>query len=252
MLTYIHNNSRRTRAALAPVITLLVASGVQAESMISLSTGTAYTYDSDVTYSFPNQTDLRFEDVKWDTKPLDAPPYWTARYTYWLNSSPEWGWALDFTHAKMISDPDKQVRVSGTRQGLPVNGTEAVGATFDTLEFSDGHNLFTINGMRRWQLQPEDTASKLAGSAFYLGAGVGIAVPHAEVVTADTNTMGYQYAGPAVQGIAGFSFPLSKRFVLLTEYRLTYADMEVDLDGGGSLSTDALTHHLNIGIGFKW
>jgi hypothetical protein len=33
---------------------------------------------------------------------------------------------------------------------------------------------------------------------------------------------------------------------------LTYADRDTDLDGGGSLSTEALTHHLNFGVGFSF
>jgi hypothetical protein len=34
--------------------------------------------------------------------------------------------------------------------------------------------------------------------------------------------------------------------------RLTYADLETDLNGGGKLSTEALTHHLIFGVGFSF
>jgi hypothetical protein len=50
----------------------------------------------------------------------------------------------------------------------------------------------------------------------------------------------------------GVSVPLGSRFEFLTEYRLTYADLKTDLNGGGKLSTEALTHHLNFDAGFSF
>lgn len=40
----------------------------------------------------------------------------------------------------------------------------------------------------------------------------------------------------------------SHRFSAFAEYRLSHADLRADLDGGGSLRTEAWTHHLIVGL----
>jgi hypothetical protein len=55
-----------------------------------------------------------------------------------------------------------------------------------------------------------------------------------------------------MQDLPGVSIPMTRRFVFLAEYKLTYADLDVDLNGGGKLSTEALTHHVNVGLGFNF
>jgi len=213
-----------------------------AETTISLLTGQAWTYDSDVRLQEPGGTNLYFGDVSWDTNPFEMPPYWAIRLTHWMNRSPDWGVAVDFNHAKMYSDLEQVVQVSGKQSGVSVDGPGRLGDTFNTLEFTDGHNLLTVNALRRWRvsehLQP------------YLGAGIGVAVPHVEVGTAAGLTLEYQLVGPAAQFIGGVNFPLGERFFLITEYRLSWAEIDAKLNSGGRLKTEALTHHLNFGVGF--
>ena len=214
-----------------------------AETTISLLSGQAWTYNSNVHLRQPGDTDLTFNDVSWDTNPFEMPPYYAIRVTRWLDSSPDWGVAVDFNHAKMYSDPEQLVQVSGLQSGSPVNGSVRLGDAFSTLEFTDGHNLLTINALRRWQLSERIHP--------YLGGGLGVAIPHVEVGTMDGLTYEYQLAGPAAQWIAGIYFPLGERFSFITEYRLSWAALDAKLTNGGSLSTEALTHHLNLGIGFN-
>lgn len=220
------------------------------ETVIALSTGDAWTHNSDVQYAVPEDTNLTYNDVKWDTEPFEMPPYYGVRVTHWLHRYTDWGLALDFTHAKMISDRGRTVQVVGERDGMPVDNVELLGGTFNQLEFSDGHNLFTLNVMRRWHPLEGRGRFTSPATAVYVGGGLGFAMPHVEVVTADTDTMEYQLAGPAAQLVTGISVPLGKRFSVITEYRFTYAEIDADLKGGGSLTTDAMTHHLNVGIGF--
>jgi lipid A oxidase len=215
-----------------------------AETSISLMTGQAWTQDSDVRLQAPGNTDLVYQDVAWETKPFEMPPYYSVRVTHWPDRFPGWGVAVDFTHAKMYSDLEQVVQVTGRRAGTPVNGAERLGDTFNTLEFTDGHNLFTLNALRRWRASEQ--------VQLYLGAGAGVAVPHVEVGTVASLTKEYQLAGPAAQFMAGANFPIGKRFALITEYRLTWADLDTELNGGGSLTTEAWTHHLNFGIGFSF
>jgi len=220
------------------------------DTVITLSTGDAWTHNSDVQYAVPDDTNLTYNDVKWDTDAFELPPYYGVRVTHWFHKLPDWGLALDFTHAKMISDRGQSVRVVGERDGVPVDNVEPLGDTFTQLEFSDGHNLFTLNAMRRWH--PLEGRGRFTSpkTAIYVGGGVGFAMPHVEVVTAETDTMEYQLAGPAAQFLTGVSVPLGKHFSVITEYRFTYAEIDADLKGGGGLTTDAMTHHLNVGIGF--
>lgn len=230
----------------------LCAERADAETTASLLIGSAWTADSDVEYRPGAGTQLDFRDVAWETDPFGTPPYYALRLTRWLERAPGWGLAFDFTHAKMISEADRLVRVTGERDGVAVDGFERVGDTFRELEFSDGHNLFTLNGLRRWRPFATDTGSTLRNSSVYVGGGVGIAVPHVEVNTLVADVFEYQYAGPAAQLMTGAGIPLGDRFSLQFEYRLTWAELDTDLGGGRSLSTDALTHHVNFGIGFDF
>jgi lipid A oxidase len=244
--------SRYARGFAATVLLALGAVGASAETTISVSTGGAWTYDSDIILQEPGGTSLVYQDVQWDTEPYKMPPYYGVRVTHWFEHQPKWAVAVDFTHAKMISDLEQQVSVSGQRSGMPVNGTERLGDTFTALEFSDGHNLITVNALRRWHPYRKNGGATLRNMYFYTGGGAGVAVPHVEVTIPGSNTQEYQIAGPAAQFLGGVSVPLGQRFEFLTEYRLTFADLETDLQGGGNLSTDALTHHLNFGAGFSF
>ena len=244
--------SRNTAGIAATLLLALKAVSASAETTISVSTGGAWTHDSDVHLQVPGGTDLVYQDVQWDTEPYKMPPYYGVRVTHWFENRPEWAIAVDFTHAKMISDLEQQVNGSGQRAGTPVNGTELLGDTFSALEFSDGHNLVTVNAVRRWHPVRDSARPALKNTFFYVGAGAGVAVPHVEVTMAGSDTQEFQIAGPAAQFLGGVSVPLGSRFEFLTEYRLTYADLETDLNGGGKLSTEALTHHLNFGVGFSF
>jgi len=244
--------SRVAAGLAAAALLALKTFSAGAETTVSISTGGAWTHDSDIHLQEPGGTDLVYQDVQWDTEPYKMPPYYGIRVTHWFENQPKWAIAVDFTHAKMISDLEQQVSVSGQRAGFPVNGAARLGDMFRALEFSDGHNLLTVNAVRRWQLYRENGGATLRNMYFYTGGGAGVAVPHVEVTITGSDTQEYQIAGPAAQFLGGVSVPLGQRFEFLTEYRLTYADIETDLQGGGNLSTDALTHHLNFGVGFSF
>ena len=228
----------------ASLLMTVLFTNAPAETTISLLSGQAWTYDSDVRLQDSGGTNLVFADVSWETDPLAMPPYWAVRLTHWLERSPDWGVNVDFNHAKMYSDLEQTVQVSGQRSGASVNGPESLGDTFNTLEFTDGHNMFTVNALRRWRVSERMHP--------YLGAGIGVALPHVEVGTAAGLTLEYQLAGPAAQFIGGVDFPLGDRFSLITEYRLSWADIDAKLNDGGRLSTEALTHHLNVGVSYRF
>ncbi|EAR52902.1 hypothetical protein OG2516_10581 [Oceanicola granulosus HTCC2516] len=164
--------------------------------------------------------------IGWEGRSFDPPPYYGLRVTNW--SGANFGYGLDFVHAKVYAGDDDR-RDAG----------------YDTLEFTDGLNVLTLNGYYRWpqrfgQLTP------------YVGAGVGVAVPYVEVEKGGSSTFGYQYTGPAVTLIGGASYPLTDRVSVFGEYKGTYSMNEAELDSGGTLESNIVTNALNLGVSFSF
>ncbi|MCR8550743.1 outer membrane beta-barrel protein [Salipiger sp. P9] len=165
--------------------------------------------------------------IGWEGKSFEMPPYYGIRGTWWRSET--FGLALELTHTKVYAPDDERKKLG-----------------FDRMEFTDGHNILTVNAMKRW---PEYWGSATP----YVGAGLGIAVPHVDVeTTAGDKTYGYQLTGPAVKLLAGLSYPINDRFSVFGEYQFTYSSNEADLEGGGSLKTDIKTNALNFGVSLKF
>lgn len=169
----------------------------------------------------PDRTDT----LTWEGRSFDAPPYYGWRATYW--ASPEFGYGLDFAHNKVYPKDDV----------LP--------AGYSKLEFTDGLNTLTVNAYRRWE-------NAIAGLTPYVGGGVGLSIPHVEVVSGASETFGYQVTGPAATWIAGASYPISDQWSVFGEYKGNYTQNDADLDTGGSLSTDIITNAVNVGVSFRF
>ncbi len=219
-----------------------------AEWMLSFYGGTALTLDSDVKLKQPGDTRLTFHGVEWDSDAFEEPQYFGLRLTYWLSRQSPGGLAIDFVHDKMIAELDQEVSVTGRRRGEQVDADEVLSGTFAKLEFSHGHNLLTANVLYRGLPRGHSRTAWLKRLQPYIGLGAGVAVPHVEVIAGSVATGEYQFAGPALQGLAGIDIDLVKHLSLFVELRLSYAHLDADLDGGGSLETDALTYHLSIGF----
>lgn len=159
----------------------------------------------------------------WSGKSSTAPIYGGVRLTRWQGN---WGWGAEVTHAKIYAD-DATLARAGTAH----------------LEFSDGLNIVTANLLRRW---PGDRVTP------YAGAGLGVAIPHVEFGTGPGRTFEYQLTGPAMRLFAGVSYPLGDRWQAMAEYQTTYSRNDADLTGGGGLSTNVVTHALNIGLGWRF
>jgi len=166
--------------------------------------------------------------IGWEGRSFEMPPYYGVRGTWWVND--RFGWGLEFTHAKVYA---------------PKAERAAIG--FDRLELSDGHNIITANALYRWK----DRWQKMTP---YVGAGLGIALPHvdAETTGGGSHTFGYQLTGPAMRLLAGVSYELNDRWALFGEYQFTWSENQADLDGGGSLDTRILTNALNVGLTWRF
>jgi lipid A oxidase len=249
------NRERTTGPAFAAAVLLAaILSGYAGcawpdEWVASLYGGKARTEPSDVTLDQPGGTDLRFERVSWDDESFKPPVYWGARLTRWTESAAGWGAALDFAHAKMSANPAQTVPVSGTRAGAPVSGSDALGNTFSSLSFTHGFNLFTVNALYRWAAWQGGMLSEVRP---YAGAGLGIAWPHVEIGVGTQTTAEYQVAGPAYQGLVGLDVKVFGRISLFVEYKLSRADMRVDIAGGGSVQLRPVTQHAIVGASYRF
>lgn len=213
------------RQFLSALTIIALPATVMAEVELSFYGGLQSALESDVAVSGDSVIPDRTDTLTWEGRSFDAPPYYGWRATYW--ASPEFGYGLDFAHNKVYPKDDV----------LP--------AGYSKLEFTDGLNTLTVNAYRRWE-------NAIAGLTPYVGGGVGLSIPHVEVVSGASETFGYQVTGSAATWIAGASYPISDQWSVFGEYKGTYTQNDADLDTGGSLSTDIITNAVNVGVSFRF
>ena len=113
------------------------------------------------------------------------------------------------------------------------------------IEFTDGLNLVTANALYRF---PQDGGRWTP----YLGAGVGVNIPHVEVTRPSGKTFGYEFGGVTLQAQAGVDFRITERWSTFVEYKGTYSKVDVPIDSGDRLKTDIFTNAVNLGVSFHW
>lgn len=221
---------------------MFIGKSASAEYFISIYGGSMITHDSDVHYSDGAGTDIGLNGVQWRARPFEESPYGGYRLGYWFDHAPNWGISAELIHGKMYAENDN-VSVSEMRNGSPVTGTQPFGDTFSHLNLSHGHNMYLLNVQYRWLLADQEGGSCWRRLQPYARVGAGVAHPHVELASTSQNLAEYIFAGPAAQGFLGMNFDVAKHVSLFAEYKLTYADIDADLSGGGKLETEALSHH---------
>jgi lipid A oxidase len=250
------NSIAGTATLLAATFLLGTNKTAHAEFVLSGLSGFSSAFDSDLNLHENNGTDLTFHDASYHTKDFaEDAPYYGARLTYFLSRESHWGFGLEFLHSKVFLDSDKSLHVTGTRDGSPVNDTESVGDTIADFHCAHGLNYLTADTFYRFFLgQPDSFIHRVQP---YLGAGLGITIPH--VVVQLPNEPGfedYEFGGLGVQAIAGLSFDITKHIQLFTEYKFTYADLDkLDFSNGvtsGTISFDSMANHLVFGASYRF
>lgn len=230
---------RRPLALSLGLITgLCLASPALAELEFSLYGGVQSAPHSELSISGDTEIADRDFTAGWEGRSFEMPPHYGLRATWWWEN--DWGVGVDFNHLKVYAD-DETLEESG----------------LDHLEFTDGLNLLTVNGYRRFPGALDGALDGALGGALgnatpYLGAGLGLAVPYVEVREGEAETFEYQVTGPAATLIAGLSVPVADRWSVFGEYKGTYSMNEADLSGGGTLETDIVTNALNLGVSFRF
>lgn len=217
--------------------TIAAASPAAAELELSFYLGTQTAADSTASGNLPDGTAFS-RKVDWEGKSFDNPYYYGGRAMWWTNN--DFGFGIEGTHTKAYASSADRAAIGVSR-----------------LEFTDGHNIFTANVMKRFP-------NAFAGSKFtpYAGAGLGIAVPHVDiqVIGASNRTYDYEATGIAVRGIAGMKYALSENWSLFGEYQIVWSDNDVTINADptvpgqtdGKLRTDLLTHAVNVGVSYNF
>ena len=73
-------------------------------------------------------------------------------------------------------------------------------------------------------------------------------------------TFGYENTGMAVRGIAGLKYNINDRWAIFSEYQFTWSDNDITIDPDptvigqlpGRVSTDLLTHAINVGVSYSF
>lgn len=202
---------------------ILLGSTAIAENQLSFYSGFQTAPHSIVTGNDPEGAGTFDFAAGWDGKSFQAPPHYGFRATRWVDD--HWGVSLDFNHTKVYADAETL-----TNSG------------FERLEFTDGLNNLTLNAEYRWD--------KIGDLRPFAGAGLGIVIPRVEVQSQSGSplTDEYQFGGPSMMMHAGVEYDLSDSWSVFGEYKFTYSQLDVDLNGGGALQTNIITNAVNIGL----
>ncbi len=205
---------------------LMTSGTAQAEPAISVYGGINSSPHSKVNYNFNQGAGPQSATVGWNGKSFAMPPYYGVRATWWLESKPEIGLAIDFTHAKVYADP------------LP--------AGLSVLEFTDGINFLTANVLYRYQTESRFTP--------YGGVGLGITVPSVEVANATntSKTKNFQFGGFSAQAMIGVDAKINDNWSVFGELKSSYAMIDADLVAGGSVSTNVISNQIIFGVTFTY
>ncbi|MGB6228826.1 MAG: outer membrane beta-barrel protein [Litorimonas sp.] len=213
-----------------PVVASLVAvlfcpamAAAQSGFEVSAYGGAQGALDSNVEISDDRVVPDLDVDVEWEGRSFDHPIYYGIRATYWTEG--RWGFGLDLTHSKTYADP--------------------IPAPLTRLEFTDGLNVLTANAYYRFDRTD-------FGMTPYLGGGLGISIPYAEVDFPGSQTRGYQVGGLAGKLMGGVKQELGADWHLFGEVMITQSFNTVDLETGGELSSDVTTGALNFGLGYTF
>lgn len=216
-----------TLLAAGAVSTLLLATAAHADDFaIQVYGGLQGAADSDISVS-----DGTSFNAGWEGQSFEMPLYIGARGIWWgaVDSMPDLGFSLDYTHAKVYADDATMARTPG----------------WTHFEFTDGLNLVTLNALYRFPIAE-------TGFTPYLGAGAGLNIPHVEVSRPTGITSEYQIGGATLQAQAGIDYRINEQWSVFAEYKGNYSFVNADIDNGASLETNIWTNAVNFGVSFHF
>jgi hypothetical protein len=223
------------------------------ERVFTLYLGSSDTADTFLHLRQPGRnTDVRFRGVDFVDKSIENPFYYGWRYTNWFANKPWLGYAVDFFHYKVYSNPDQMVQANGTINGVPVSGTQRLGNTIERFSISHGVNYLTLNlvartGHRHQEAGGQKVAPKIAA---YAGIGAGPAILHPEARINNNFREKYQYGGMGWQAFVGFEFRVGKDRSVFLEGKVSNDSFKMDVPDG-TIRTRLSTRHFVFGYHYR-
>lgn len=248
------------RRAVVPNIAVLVGllatacatNPPRADHVVSVYGGTARTFNSDIRLQQPGGTDLTVHDVSFRDESFENVIYYGFRFTRWNSPTSPHGWAIDFVHPKAIARQDDVTTITGTKNGQPVASPAPINSQLQRWRVSFGHNMLTANYMHRWFFKRCRDDTFEGRSRAYAGVGAGVAIPSPLVQVDGVRTVDYRIAGPALHAVSGFEYDLGGPFSMFLEGKMHWADLDIELKGGGSTTTQLWTASLAAGLSFRF
>jgi len=213
------------------------------EMAIGFYIGKAFALPGDVSMQRKGNRDI-YHAVKWSDDSFKSPIYYSVRIIYWPTTDSRNGLALDFTHAKLYSDLQQEVNVTHIDSDGSRQTQQPLSARFSRLAFSHGYNLLTLNAVHRSPVKNHDA---LSDTSAYIGAGVGIAVPHVEIRTANMETDEYLPVGLVYQVMAGVTLGSERHVPVNAEYKFSVGTARATLSDNSRLTLRPQLHHFSIG-----
>ena len=234
------------------VLSSLLISYANAEWKFQVFLGKSFTSKSDLRLIQPSrQNDLVFHETGYSDASFKSPFYYGLRVGYFPSGSRYFGMEAEFIHAKIYSDAQQIVHVSGIRQGKPVDSAIRLGDIVQGFSMSHGLNFLFLNLVGRFGLfkNKSDSSDKVG---VYGRMGIGSLIPHIESIIEGEEKEQYELHGPVYQLAAGSEVNIWEKFNLLFEYKYTFANAKNVKIPYGHAETELKTNHLVFGVGGKF
>jgi len=195
------------------LIAALAAGRAQAEWVVGGYLGASHTVDSALGISQPDGKQS-LPGVGWESRSLEAPPYYGLQVAYFFAEGGPLGLRVDFCHDKVYAHNLRPV--------------------LQRFSISHGLNSLTLDVVAR---------IRRGRMVAYAGFGAGTVIPHVEAVTSGGSVDEYQwFRGIAAKPLAGVQFDLAGPIAVFAELRLTWVYVD-DAIPNGDLTTRLFTQH---------
>jgi len=234
------------------ILCLFLTLPLRAEWRFEAYLGKASTLDADLKVEQPSrQNSLLFHEIEYADRSFRTPLYYGLRTGYFAGPCSNLGFEVEFIHAKLHSKSQQEVRVSGSREGEPIDTTMRLGEIVQDFSMSHGLNFLFFNLVGRGELFRNRDGQ--AGKAEIYGrVGIGPLIPHTESVIDGEEKEQYDLHGPAYQLAAGVGVEILEKLFLLLEYKFTYVKVNNAKVAYGHAESDVRTRHLVFGVGKKF
>jgi hypothetical protein len=187
-----------------------------------------------------HETDIRYADVRFETKSFEKPLY------YGLRAGRMWrarfGAEIELTHLKIFADVDTPVTLAGTLKRVAVVERVSPRRTIERLNVSHGLNMVLVNFVTRFPVRSVTLTARF---------GAGPTLSHTEAIVLGETAEHYEPGGAAMHGAGGIEIPVHGPLHILGEYKYTTTWQDLSV-GSTAVELTPVTHHLLTGIALRF